>query len=112
MKSNCSGWCRVAETKPLFELGQVVATPGAIDALARTDEHAAKYLARHLSGDWGDLGDEDKALNDRSVANPKDRHGFCTGRIFSAYRLSDGTKIWVITEDDRSATTILLPEEY
>jgi hypothetical protein len=87
-----------------FSLGQLVATPGAIEALARTREEPFAFLERHISGDWGDLGDGDKRENERSLDNG------C--RILSAYHLSDDTKIWVITEADRSATTILLPEEY
>ena len=61
-------------------------------------------LARHLSGDWGEVCAEDAKENEFSL-----QHGF---RLLSAYRLSDGTKIWIITEADRSATTFLLPEEY
>ena len=61
-------------------------------------------LARHVVGDWGDLEDEDKQENELSV-----EQGF---RILSAYNLDDNTKIWIITERDRSATTILLPSEY
>lgn len=89
---------------PRFQPGRIVATPGGIDALSRTQQAAATFLARHLSGDWGDLDDEDRRANERSVED------HC--RILSAYHLNDGTKIWIITEADRSATTILLPEEY
>jgi hypothetical protein len=64
----------------------------------------SEFLARHVTGDWGDLGDEDKEENELSV-----EQGF---RILSAYKLQGGGKVWVITETDRSATTILLPEEY
>ena len=88
----------------LFPLGRLLSTPGALDAFTASGDEPLPYLARHAAGDWGDLGDEDKALNDRAVAGG--------GRIFSAYRLSDGTKVWLITEADRSATTFLLPEEY
>jgi hypothetical protein len=90
--------------KRLFSLGQVVATPGALEAMQGAGENPAKFLARHIVGDWGEVSPEDAAENDLSVKN-----GY---RILSAYRLSDGTKIWIITEHDRSATTILLPEEY
>jgi len=89
---------------PLFMPGFTVATPGALEAFVATNDNIADYLTRHLSGDWGDLGDEDKAENEYSL-----RHG---QRLLSAYHLSDGTKIWIITEWDRSATTVLLPEEY
>jgi hypothetical protein len=65
----------------------------------------AHYVLRHLRGDWGNLDDEDKQENEFSVQN-----GY---RILSSYRLNgDGQRIWIITEEDRSATTILLPEEY
>ena len=91
-------------TKPLFDLGQIVATPGALDAMAKTGDDPGVFLGRHVTGDWGDLDAEDKAENDYSLP----RHL----RLFSAYKLSDGRKVWVITEADRSATTLLLPEEY
>jgi hypothetical protein len=87
-----------------FTLGQTVATPGAIEALSRTGDTPLAFLRRHAAGDWGDLTAADAAENEASVTL-----GF---RILSAYQLVDGTRIWVITEADRSATTILLPEEY
>lgn len=87
-----------------FQLGQVVATPDALEALEQTQVRAAEFLNRHMAGDWGELGEEDKAENELSVEK-----GF---RILSAYTLSTGTKIYVITEADRSVTTLLLPEEY
>src|SRR5688572_26712900 len=87
-----------------FNLGACVTTPGALDALAATGEQAIPFLRRHGSGEWGDLDEDDKAENEYSLT-----HGL---RLLSAYHLSDGTKIWIITEADRSATTILLPEEY
>jgi hypothetical protein len=88
----------------LFELGRTVATPGALQALEAAGQQPAQFLDRHASGDWGEVNDEDKRENDFSV-----REGF---RILSAYTTSAGEKIWIITEADRSATTILLPEEY
>jgi hypothetical protein len=87
-----------------FNLGRVVATPGALRALERAEQHPAEFLDRHVNGDWGDVPEEDKQENELSV-----EHGF---RIFSAYTTSAGEKIWIITEADRSATTILLPSEY
>lgn len=90
--------------KPRFPLGQVVATPGALRALSEAGNSPQEFLDRHVSGDWGDLNEDDRQENDFSVQN-----GF---RLLSAYRLTDGTKIWVITEADRSSTCILLPEEY
>jgi hypothetical protein len=88
----------------LFELGRIVATPGALQALQKAEQQPAEFLDRHVKGDWGDLDDEDKQENEFSV-----RNGF---RILSAYTTSAGEKIWIITEADRSATTLLLPEEY
>jgi hypothetical protein len=90
--------------KFLFWPGQIVATPGAIEAFNASGEPPFDFLMRHLTGDWGDLSESDKAENELSV-----REGF---RILSAYRLSNGTRFWIITEADRSATTFLLPEEY
>lgn len=90
--------------RPLFELGQTVATPGALEALGLAEENPLAYLVRHVTGDWGDLPEEDIQENRFSL-----EHGL---RIFSAYHLSTGTKIYVITEHDRSVTTILLPEDY
>jgi hypothetical protein len=87
-----------------FLLGQTCATPGVLEALSDAGQDAAQFLCRHQSGDWGDLTEDDKRENEFSM----DKHL----RIFSAYHLSDGTKIWIITEADRSITTILLPSEY
>jgi len=92
------------KTKPLFELGQVVATPGALEAMEQAGADPGGLLRRHVTGDWGDLCKEDKAENDFSVSRRL--------RILSAYTLPDGVKVWLITEADRSATTFLLPEEY
>jgi hypothetical protein len=89
---------------PRFDLGTVVATPGALEALILVRESPATFLARHAVGDWGDLGEDDRRENDRSLD-----YG-C--RLLSAYQLPDGSKIWIITEADRSSTTILLPGEY
>ena len=90
--------------EPLFDLGQLVATPGALQALQGAEQHPAELLVRHVSGDWGDLVDEDKLENELAVAKGL--------RVFSAYKLSTGDKVWVITEWDRSVTTFLLPNEY
>ena len=91
-------------TPPKFPLGQLVSTPGALDALTKTGTSPQDFLDRHVRGDWGELSDEDRKENDFSVTRNL--------RILSCYRLSDGTKIWIITEADRSSTCILLPEEY
>jgi hypothetical protein len=90
--------------KPLFPLGQVVATPGALAAIENAGQQPGDFLARHVSGDWGDLDKHDVAENEFSL-----RHGL---RLLSAYHTRAGEKLWVITEADRSATCILLPEEY
>lgn len=87
-----------------FNLGRIVATPGALDAFAAAGEQPLTYLIRHAACDWGIVSTEDGRLNDQSVENGS--------RILSAYRLKNGVKVWVITEADRGATTILLPEEY
>ena len=87
-----------------FSLGRVYATPGAIEALSQNGQDGIEFLHKHQSGDWGCLGDEDKQENEFSVDKRL--------RIFSAYKLKDETKIWIITEADRSVTTILLPEDY
>ena len=90
--------------KVRFFPGQVVATPGALEVIHASGEPAYDFLMRHLTGDWGELSDTDKAENELSV-----REGF---RILSAYTLKTGVRFWIITEADRSATTFLLPEEY
>ena len=87
-----------------FPLGRVVATPGALIALAGAGHTPQEFINRHAQGDWGELDENDRCENERSLKDD------C--RLLSAYRLRDGTKIWIITEADRSATTILLPEEY
>ena len=89
---------------PLFRLGQVVATPGALEALQRAGQDPLELLKRHQLGDWGEVPPEDKQENDFSV-----QQGL---RILSAYTLSTGVKLWLIAEADRSAATFLLPAEY
>lgn len=85
-----------------FALGRLVSTPGALGAIPTAELQAA--LLRHSRGDWGEVGHEDWEENEIAL-----REGF---RLFSVYRTNDGTKFWIITEADRSATTVLLPEEY
>ncbi len=87
-----------------FSLGRIVATPGALRALERANQSAALFLARHEGGDWGELDREDVRENQYSVA-----HVF---RLLSSYTTAAGEKLWIITEADRSATTLLLPDEY
>ena len=88
-----------------FELGRVVATPGAVLTMNLAGVfYPAELLDRHASGDWGDVPPEDARENELSV-----REGY--HRIISAYPVGEG-RVWVITEADRSATTLLLPSEY
>jgi hypothetical protein len=87
-----------------FPLGQVVATPGALEALERTRQSPIEFLARHVGGDWGVVDEFDTKQNEYAL-----EHGL---RLLSAYDLRDGTRIWIITEADRSSSTLLLPEEY
>jgi hypothetical protein len=89
---------------PKFSLGQVVSTPGALCAFSEAGNSPQEFLDRHVRGDWGDLSKEDREENEFSIAKQL--------RILSAYQLRNGTKIWIITEADRSSTCILLPEEY
>jgi len=93
-----------ANVKPKFDLGKIVGTPGAIAALQESGQEPTFFLQKHVSGDWGGLSAGDKQLNDQALQNGS--------RIFSAYRTLRNEELWVITEADRSQTTILLPEEY
>ena len=97
-------------TTPLFDLGPIVATPGALEDLERNGMTGLELLKRHVTGDWGILDEEDKAANEAALK---------TGaRILSAYFLPDETKLWVITDAEvenqhhRYCTTILRPEDY
>jgi hypothetical protein len=89
--------------KPLFQLGQIVATPGILELLESTGKAPSEFIAKHVSGNWGDLCDEDRELNDAALKEQS--------RLFSAYTVGN-EKIWLITEADRSSTTLLLPSEY
>ena len=91
-------------TIPLFPAGQIVATPDALALLEQANKSPLEFLSRHLRGDWGNLCQEDKTENELSL-----KHGF---RLLSSYQLTDTEKIWIITEADRSVTTLLLPAEY
>ncbi len=82
-----------------FPIGQLVATRGIVDS----GIEVLSLIGRHVKGDWGDLDDEDKQANQRALIDG--------GRLFSAY-VKDGQKIYVITEADRSSTTVLFAEEY
>jgi hypothetical protein len=87
-----------------FELGQLVMTHGADETLRDAQQVAPEFLLRHKNGDWGELSEEDVQENEWSLANG--------ARLFSAYRTRTDEKLWVITEWNRSATTLLLPKEY
>jgi hypothetical protein len=92
----------VVVTAP-FPLGRILATPGALETILGAGGDPFAYIARHASGDWGDLCPFDRRENGLAL-----RHG---RRVLSSYKVGDG-RVWVITEADRSLTTILLPEEY
>lgn len=97
-----------ADAPPRFSMGRIVATPGALEALNLTGDGqaaAAEILARHERGDWGDVDAEDWQANEEAL-NPED-----PTRLLSAY-VVNATRLWIITEWDRSYTTILLPDEY
>lgn len=85
-----------------FPMGQLVVSRNATTELTPIDVLAA--VARHAKGDWGDVCDDDRKENELSL-----KEGF---RLFSVYHAADGTKFWIITEADRSVTTVLLPEDY
>src|SRR5687767_6712521 len=87
-----------------FVLGQTVITPGAEEALQIAGQTAIEFLRRHMSCDWGELSDEDVKENEFSL-----KRGL---RLLSRYQTAKGERLWIITEADRSATTILLPSEY
>lgn len=92
-------------SQPRFPSGQVVMTTG-VDELVRQGRlNPVPYLRRHLHGDWGDLSDDDRRLNDAALKSGDDR-------LFSSYQVTPDLKLWIITEWDRSVTTLLLPSEY
>jgi hypothetical protein len=91
------------KVKKLFDLGQVVSTPGALHVMDEMEVDPVNLLLRHSTGEWGDLDPHDIKVNDQAVKNG--------GRIMSSYNIGI-SKIWVITERDRSVTTFLLPEDY
>ena len=100
---------RIDVSRAKFRLGQVVATPGALEALEKSGQTPAFFLEKHVSGDWGIVDKEDRAANEAALVDGS--------RLLSAYRTLKARKIWIITEatDDqghRAATTILLPEDY
>ena len=88
----------------MFPLGKRAITQRAMEVLQQFNISPEAYFARHQMGDWGDLEDEDRKSNEVAINLGE--------RIFSAYTIPNGPNIWVITEADRSATTVLLPDEY
>ena len=94
----------VIATKPLFLLGQVILTSGANALMSEGKIDVNNLINRHISGDWGDMCEEDIESNNDAII-----HG---DRILSSYLTSSSQKVWIITEYDRSVTTILLPDEY
>lgn len=93
-----------ARSAPLFPLGRTVTTPGGLALLDHAGVNASTLLVRHQNGDFGDLDEADRVANVKAIRNHT--------RILSAYVLARGKRIWIITEADRSATTLLLPSEY
>ena len=89
---------------PLFQLGAIAATPGAMALLQNDVELAAMFITRHQHGDWGDVDSEDWGANNSAL-----RYG---SRILSTYKLLGAGVLWIITEADRATTTLLLPDEY
>ena len=88
-----------------FSPGQLVMTIGVDDLVRQGRLDPAPFLRRHLHGDWGDLSDDDRQLNDTALKSGEDR-------LFSSYQVMPNLKLWIITEWDRSVTTLLLPSEY
>ena len=102
MRRNHSTTSQTSVTR--FALGQTFITPGAEEALQMAGQTELEFLRRHMSCDWGELSEDDVRENELSLTE-----GF---RLLSAYQTGKGQKLWIITEADRSATTILLPSEY
>lgn len=88
---------------PRFKLGRIFATPAAVDALDRTGASIVDLLIRHMRGDWGDLPEQDRQQNELALAGG--------ARLLSGYPVGTA-RIWIVTEADRSSTTLLLPDEY
>ena len=96
---------KVKKKEPRFRLGRVFATPEAMRTLESEGTDTREFLDRHRQGDWGDVCREDKEANEYAITEGL--------RILSAYKLPvTGEKLWIITEADRSSTTLLLPNEY
>src|SRR5271155_4415488 len=87
-----------------LRLGRLLSTPGAIEAMAKAGQDPLELINRHRTGDWGEVDAQDWAANDQAVIQGE--------RVLSAYTLKNGIRIWIISEADRAATTLLLPDEY
>lgn len=89
-----------------FSLGQIVATPNALEALKAAKRSPIDFIRRHVQGDWGDINEEDKQANETALIEG--------GRIFSSYKINPEQEeaVWVITEADRSSTCVLMPSDY
>ena len=92
------------ESQPLFATGHIVATAGAVEACARAGVNLMDYVRRHVTGDWGDLQEADIRANESAMQ--------VGDRILGTYGLGNGERLLIVTEGDRSATTVLTPEEY
>lgn len=105
MKSSYAEGRFAVRARPLFSLGQLVATPAALQALKQHQIDPMRLLTRHVTGDWGEIHPQDAAQNEIAV--------LCRSRILSSYSMGDtGLPLWIVTEADRSVTTLLLPEDY
>ncbi|MFD2112120.1 hypothetical protein [Thiorhodococcus fuscus] len=93
-----------ADGAPLFPIGKVVSTPNACRVLEAYGIAVLTLLLRHVHGDWGDLGPSDARANQEAL------HG--GARLLSSYQIAEGVRVWIITEADRSTTTVLMPEDY
>jgi len=91
-------------SRPLLLLGRLLATPAAVDVLQAAGVSIFALVNRHASGDWGDVSEEDRQHNDLAAVAGE--------RVLSSYSLPNGQKVWIITEWNRSSTTVLLPEDY
>ena len=89
---------------PLFPVGRLLATPGAVRVLYKLQRTPSEFICRHLQGDWGELDAADIQANQKALVLGK--------RLLSSYDIGSNQKLWIITEADRSATTLLLPQEY
>jgi hypothetical protein len=98
----CEQKTHIDEPQPKFPFGRIVSTPNALNTIPNDEILTA--LSRHLQGDWGTLDPEDWNANECTLQNG--------GRLFSQYQSVRNIKFWIITEADRSTTTILLPEDY